>query len=287
MTATRLLTRLAPICLAGLLATLPAHAEDAASAATAPAADAEPAGEMDPFHFAVGAFFVQRTNGVIRLDRTTGALSLGASVDWERDLDGETSMTVPRVDGYYRFAPKHRLDYSWFRIDREGSKTLDRDFSIGDEDYLVGTTVNSEFTTETIKAVYSYSFYRAPEIEVALSAGFHVTMIDFEIESTNSAQRTAESVTAPLPVIGFRLAYSPSPKWWVKSNYELFFLDQVEDAQGSMSDFTLTLEYEATRHLGIGGGLNRSGLQAEYSGSDFTGRTDSVLNGFLLYLVLR
>jgi len=89
----------------------------AASLHPAIAADAT---EDDPYNFSVGAFFVTNTNGTIRLDTTSGLVTIGTSIDWERDLGGDTSMTVPRIDGYYRFAPKHRVDFSWYRIDRGG-----------------------------------------------------------------------------------------------------------------------------------------------------------------------
>ena len=72
-------------------------------ASAPPAFAAEPA-EDDRFNVSLGAYFVTRTDGTIRLDATAGVVTIGTSIDWERDLGGETSMTVPRIDGYYRFA---------------------------------------------------------------------------------------------------------------------------------------------------------------------------------------
>jgi len=244
-------------------------------------------GEDDRFNLSLGAFFVQRTDASIRLDRKTGPVSVGATAEWSRDLGGDDAMTVPRLDGFYRFSPKHRMDFSWFKLDRTGSKVLSRTLDIGDQTFTAGTTVNSEYLTETVKAAYTYSFYRAPEIETSLSIGAHITRLKFAIESSTSGQRESAAVTVPLPVIGFRLAYQMAPKWWVKTNYELFFFDQIEGIEGAMSDFTLGVEYLATKHIGVGFGLNRNSSYLEGYEDSWSGRTDSVLNGYLLYLTLR
>ena len=40
----------------------------------------------DQFNLAVGAYFITRTGGQIRVDQTSGPIGLGTSIDWEQDL---------------------------------------------------------------------------------------------------------------------------------------------------------------------------------------------------------
>ena len=141
--------------------------------------------------------------------------------------------------------------------------------------------------SETTKVAYSYSFYRSPEIETALSIGAHVTRLEAAIESTNQGRRASQSVTAPLPVFGFKIAYAVTPDWWVKSNYDLFFLDEMDNVRSGMSDFTFAVEYRASKHVGLGLGLNRNQLSVEGFDDEFRGKLDTVLNGFLFYLTVR
>lgn len=243
--------------------------------------------EVDPFNLSLGAYFVTRTNGNIRLDRTAGVATIGTSIDWERDLGGETSMTVPRIDGYYRFAPKHRVDFSWYKIDRGGTIFSQRDIDFGNVFYPTGTSLESRLDTETTKLSYTYSFYRTPEIETSISAGLHVTSIEASLQGSGGLLAESNSVTAPLPVFGFRLDYSFAPKWWLRTKYELFFLDSVDAYQGALSDFTFAVEHRTFQHVGFGFGLNRSSLDIEVDEDGKGSAFSSVLNGLMLYVVVR
>lgn len=251
---------------------------------TAVAADAV---EADPYGLSIGAYFVTRTNGTLRLDRSAGISSVGTTIDWERDLGGETSMTVPRIDGYYRFAPKHRIDFSWYKVERNGTSTAQRDIEFGNISIPAGTSfLQSRLDNEIVKATYTYSFYRAPQIETALSVGLHVTKLEGALQ-TPGGLAEATSVTAPLPVFGVRLDYSFAPKWWARTKYELFFLDSVDKYQGGFSDFTFAIEHQTFKHLGFGFGLNRSSLDLEVDEGDKQGAFRSVLNGLMLYVAVR
>lgn len=258
----------------------------ASMALPALAADAVTTIEEDPFYLSLGAYYVTRTNATLRLDRTAGLVTIGTSLNWEQDLGGETSLTVPRIDGYYRFAPKHRVDFSWYKIERGGRIVTQRGIDFGDASFPAGTPINSAFDTETTKLTYTYSFYRRPEIETALSVGLHVTKLDMSIQSSLGISE-AETVTAPLPVFGFRLDYAVTPKWWVRTKYELFFLDSIDEFQGAYSDFTLGVEHRTFRHVGFGLGLNRNALDVEVSSDKNRGAFNSVLNGFMLYVFAR
>jgi hypothetical protein len=251
------------------------------------AADMVQSIEVDPFNLSLGAYFVTRTNGSIRLDRSVGPASIGTSIDWERDLGGETSMTVPRIDGYYRFAPKHRVDFSWYKIDRNGTILTQRGIDFGNVNFPVGSAVESQLNTETTKVAYTYSFYRTPEIETSISAGLHVTKMEASLTAAGLGIAESNSATAPLPVLGFRLDYAFTPRWWMRGKYELFFLDSVQSYTGSLSDFTISLEHRTFTHLGFGFGLNRSSLDVEVDDGTKKGSFSSTLNGLMVFAVIR
>jgi hypothetical protein len=258
----------------------------ASMAPPALAADGVTTIEEDPYYLSLGAYFVYNTNATLRLDRTAGLATIGTSLNWERDLGGETSMTVPRIDGYYRFAPKHRVDLSWYKIERGGQIVTQRGIDFGDASFPAGTPITSAFDTETTKLTYTYSFYRRPEIETALSVGLHVTKLDMSIQSPLGISES-ETVTAPLPVFGFRLDYAITPKWWVRTKYELFFLDSADEIEGAYSDFTLGVEHRTFQHVGFGLGLNRNALDIDVSSDNKRGAVNSVLSGFMLYVFVR
>jgi hypothetical protein len=240
--------------------------------------------EDDPYNLSLGAYFVTRTNGSIRLDRSVGVASIGTSIDWERDLGGETSMTVPRIDGYYRFAPKHRVDFSWYKIERGGTIVTQRGIDFGNVSFPVGTPIDSQLNTETTKISYTYSFYRTPEIETSLSAGLHVTQMEASLTPRpRNRRRPGFPLRFPDPVPRLCL----TPKWWMRGKYELFFMDSVQAYTGALSDFTIAIEHRTFQHVGFGFGLNRSSLDLEVEDPDKRGAFSSVLSGLMLYVTVR
>jgi hypothetical protein len=245
------------------------------------------ASDEDRFNLSVGAFFVTHTDGTVRLDHSVGPANIGTSIDWHRDLGGETNKTVPRIDGYYRFSAKHRVDFSWYSIDRSGLITTQRDIDFGNINFPAGTTIDSRLETKVFKVAYTYSFYRTADIETALTFGLHITNIKASLQSAGLGISEAESTTAPLPVFGYRIDYSLSPKWWVRSKYELFFLDRLKEVQGSLSDFTVAIEHRTFKHFGFGFGLDRTSANFDVSHNRKSLSLDSVLTGFMLYGVYR
>jgi hypothetical protein len=196
-------------------------------------------------------------------------------------------MTVPRLDGYYRFAPKHRVDFSWYKVERGGTIYSQRSLDFGNVNFPQGSAIESQLNTETTKIAYTYSFYRAPEIETAISAGLHVTKVDASLVAAGLGIAETSSVTAPLPVVGIRLDYALTEKWWVRTKYELFFLDSVDEFKGALSDFSVAIEHRTFRHLGFGLGLDRNSLDVEVSDPDNRGAVKTVLSGLMLYVVVR
>ncbi len=206
----------------------------------------------------------------------------GTTLDWKRNLGGDTDTIIPRIDGYYRFTPYHRFDFSWYKIALGGQKEVLSDVDFGDITIPSGFVVESQLNVETFKAAYNYSFYRAKEIEVAISAGVHTMKINTEI-GANSDESTQDNAkfTAPLPVFGVNLAYSLSPKWSVYSRYDLFFIELDESYSGALSDYVLGLNFQAFNNVGFVLAANRFALDMEIDSGDYVGALDYLFNGVL------
>ena len=73
--------------------------------------------DEDPtFSISLGAFFTDRdSNTQIDADAT----DTGSDVDLEDDLGFDKSDTVFRIDAYWRFAERHRIDISAFDLSRD------------------------------------------------------------------------------------------------------------------------------------------------------------------------
>ncbi len=244
--------------------------------------------EDDPYNLSLGAYFVTRTNGSIRLDRTAGVVTVGTSIDWERDLGGETSMTVPRIDGYYRFAPKHRVDFSWYKIERNGIIVHANATSISATSLFQSAPPSrASSTPKRPSSPTPIPSIATPRSKPRSRRVCTSPRWKRRCRAAGGALAESNSATAPLPVFGFRLDYAITPKWWMRGKYELFFLDSVQAYTGALSDFTISIEHRTFQHVGFGFGLNRSSLDLEVDDGSKQGAFSSVLNGLMVYAVLR
>lgn len=158
-------------------------------------------------------------------DVRIGKPGVGAEIDLDEALGMESSDTVFRIDAAYRFGSsrRHRLDFTWFDLSREATKTLTQDINIDGTTYPVGTTVDSEFDLAFYNVRYSYSFLQDDRVDLAGSVGLHVTDIGLTVRAP--VQGTAgDSVTAPLPLIGARLDVALTEKWYARSSVEFLYL---------------------------------------------------------------
>ena len=66
------------------------------------------------FSISLGAFITD-WDSEARMD-VSGGTATGTPVDFELDLGLDNSSSVFRIDGYYRFNDKHRIDFSAFDL---------------------------------------------------------------------------------------------------------------------------------------------------------------------------
>lgn len=243
----------------------------------------------DKFKFAVGGYAVGRYDSTMSL--TEPNLGAGASISPQDTLGLDLEQTVTRLDGYYRFTPKHALTYSWYSISSTGGKYTEQDFTWVDENgneitIPFNTRVDTILDYDIYKLGYLWSFYHNDKVELAAGAGLHLTQISVAIEAeTTSTGIDAKNVksTVPLPVLSFGLTYHVTPKfmWYLKS--EVFAIS-IDDWSGTYTDSTLAVEYRAWKNVGLGLGLGSNALKIIEETDDYKFQYDNRISGINLYV---
>ncbi len=235
----------------------------------------------------LGVFFAGTNSSV-----SIGLGGLGVSVDVEDALGLETTTSAGRIDGFWRFTEnkRHRVDFTWFALRRDGLGVLERDIQIGDQTYPAGSTVNSSLDFDIYKSTYSYSFIQDDRFDLAGSVGLYVAPISFSISSTSGlVPSESADVTAPLPVIGLRMDFAITPKWFIRASTEAFYLE-IDDYRGTILDFRGAIEYDAFKHVGFGLGFDLLSVSVEAREStdiidlDFNGQVDFDYAGLQAYV---
>ena len=250
--------------------------------------------ELDKFYMRIGAFIPVGAKTTIRADTD---YFLSATVDTENTLgQGEPNVTG-RIEGYWRYHPKHSIGFTYYKLKQDGTQILDEELR-WDETYLFTGEVSSYLNTETLKVDYIWSFYRSEKVELAIGGGLHLTEYDFGLsgtadiydESGNLVEAgrfssTGIKVTAPLPVVGVRVNYNFNPKTRIMYKTDVFAI-RFDQYKGNMVDSSLLVEYQPWKHVGFGGGLNTVQIQGE---SDEDNGTASLVNrvmGLQAYITL-
>jgi len=246
--------------------------------------------EPDKFRFAIGGYAVVKYQSNISL--TDPDLGAGISLNPQDTLGMDFETTVLRIEGYYRFHPKHALTYSWYSIDSTGSKTINKEINWvgpGGENIVipVGANVVSSLEYDIFKVGYLWSFHHTDKIELGFGAGLHVTRLKMDMDAslTNPPRQSPQNVntTIPLPVFSLVLQYTVTPKfhWYLKSEA---FVMKFDNWTGSYRDATLGMEYRFWRNVALGAGLSSNSLEIEEDDPNYRLNFDNSISGGLLYL---
>ena len=200
--------------------------------------------------------------------------------DGRSELDGAVFL-ISRVDGYYRFNDGHRIEFSHFRIERDGRNLLSMDLDIGDQGYSVGDTVVSKIVYELFKIGYAYSFYRSDQVELAVTAGLNMTDYEFDYELVDGTSADTSDASGPLPMFGFRASYAINSRWSWHYLSEALFID-TSDAEGSFQTYGLDFRYRFNERFMIGAGVVRSSIDLTAEDTGWNGRITDTHLGFLV-----
>jgi hypothetical protein len=207
----------------------------------------------------------------------------GTDVDLEKDLGLSRSDSVFRLDGYYKFNEKHRIDFSWFDLSRSSSKQIERDIEWNGTLYPIDTSVNSEFDLGIYKVAYTWSFYRQDKNFLGVTAGLYIADTGTSLIAPNIGTREVASVTAPLPVVGLRGQYYFSDKWSFRASAE-FFLFEYNDWDGDLMDLYAGLDYQVSDRIAVGAGFNSVTFDLGVTKENFTGNVDWGYSGGMVFV---
>jgi hypothetical protein len=242
----------------------------------------------DRFNLEIGGYFIHQIDVVAELLRQAGPLEVGGVVDFNQDLGLTDSVTVPRLDGDYRFNRRSAVNFSYWNIQRDATTFLGTGIDFGNISIPVGEEVYSFFDTQTLRFSYEYAFYNVPKAELGINVGLHITDIDLGISCVScSDPNSSESAAfpAPLPVIGFNFRYKISHRWTFAGYNQHFMLD-VGGFDGSLTDTRIGLSHHTFKNVGFGFGWNRIHMDVDVDVSDYRGSLETKLEGIQAYVVL-
>jgi hypothetical protein len=202
-------------------------------------------------------WFASGFNTELRLD--SDDLGIGTEIDLEDDLGLESDRGAFRLDGYYRFNPRHRIQFGYVAWSRKAERVLDEEIQWGDEIYEVNARVASEFNNDLIKLAYKWSFVNNDDVEVGASFGVSAYSFKASLSAEASvagggsteAQRESEDFVAPVPLVGIHFDWRFAKALSFRFSSE-FFDARVSGYDGTVTDTLAGFDWMLGRTAGIG-----------------------------------
>ena len=210
--------------------------------------------------------------------RANGPAGIGSTIDFEDTLGGETNGNLGRADVLFRFNSNHAVGGTWYKLSRDGKRTIQRDFNWEGLTYRAGASVTSNLDIELYRLWYMWSFYRSKKMEVAISPGVYVANIEASLTGTLTVADTAgamatatagtgiEDLTLPLPSLGLIMNYNITPRLTANVRGDGFYLS-VGEYKGFMSEAYLGMDYRVLKNFSVGAAYDFFAVNVERSGN--------------------
>jgi hypothetical protein len=250
------------------------------TAGTVSAADADesnaPSSMFDSkFSLALGGFFPY-VDSTVSINPSGGGS--GADVDLEDDLGLDDTSASAWLSFNWRFLPRHKFTAEWFQLNRDGSSSAGTQFPLGDTTVGLGASLSSSMDINLGRLTYGYSIVRNDTLDIGFLAGMHVATAKVSATASGNitvngmrvgtSTESTSAITFPLPHIGASLDYKFAPRWTAQFMVLAFALD-LNEYSGSLIEVDAGVNYQLSKHFGIGGGLKyfNLNLQAQKSGA--------------------
>jgi hypothetical protein len=223
-------------------------------------------------------------------------LGSGDNVNLADDLGVDQDESGGWFGVEWRFAPRHRLGFTYSRFTLNGERVIARDLQIGDEVFPAGATVSSRLRLEIIPITYSYSFLKRERDELAVTLGLHWSSLRFSAAGSASlgtqdfSRDSNTDADVPLPLLGLRYDHHFSDRWSAGASGAVFALEFGEDTwnfEGRLWSVRLHAEYRFARNFAIGAALDGFDVSVDLSSGSWKGGFDYGYWGPQIYLTAR
>ena len=204
----------------------------------------------------VGSFFANLET-TVRLDSSSGIL--GTGISFEQDLGLDDTKTRIMAEGYWRFFKRHKLNFSYFNLDRSGDSSSTINFRFGDNTFQANLPLQAFLDIEVFNLGYQYSILFDEKKELALGLALSFQDIGVGIQGTVQGQpfgvRESESVLAPLPTFTGKFAYAITPKWIIDVRLGYFTIELGEAGDQMTGDViagNAGVRWQLLKHFNLG-----------------------------------
>ncbi|MEN8711460.1 MAG: hypothetical protein ABF326_04610 [Arenicellales bacterium] len=168
----------------------------------------------------------------------------------------DDSATTGAVDVAWRISKHTRMDFSYWAVNRDDTKSLDTSVPIGPINVPAGTSIGATFDTSLLSAAFGWSFVSTDTTEFGANIGVTALSLKSELGATvpgvGEASFTAFDETYPLPLIGLYVNQALSPMWSLSAKVAGIGLSIGDDFDGTVVKAGGSVEFRPWQNVGFG-----------------------------------
>ncbi len=228
----------------------------------------------------IGSFITDR-NTSARIDSDAG--NPGSDVDLEGDLGLKGSTSVVRAGGYVWLSRRQRLDLAFFDLSRSANRTIDKTINFDDKTFPINTVVSTDNHLTITKLDYTFAFLTRDNWFFGVDGGLYVMQTKLSLSEPKLGTYSSQSLTAPLPVVGFRGEYGINDQWTLRGAFQWFGIT-VNDVSGHFTDTYAGVDRRFGKRFTVGLAYDTVSLNIDVKKTEhLKGNLDWGYNGWLLY----
>jgi hypothetical protein len=242
--------------------------------------------DFDHFDLRFGGAWVFGANTDMAL---LGQRGIGTAIDYRNTLGGDASHTTYRFDGTWRWALKHSLTYTYYNINRNSERVINRDIDFGDQTFSAGADVKSQLDMRLNRFLYRYSLVHNDDINFELGAGLYIDKIDLGLNATTTVGPTVQTQSGaagfrvPLPTFGVNTDVRLSERWAFIFSADWFYV-KLNAWEGAQSDVMFGLKYKILKNWSLGAAYDRFTLNGSGPVKGGTFKVDNSWNSLFGFL---
>jgi len=185
------------------------------------------------------------------------------------DVGLDDSDVLPAIGFMWRLSNNTRIQAEYFEVGQSAKQTASKTINIGDVEFDVGASLNTESSLDVARAFWGYSFVKNETTELGAGLGLHYIGLDFslagkahigDIEIAPERAKRSIDESAILPNIGGYASYAFSPKWLVGGRLD-WISANIGDYDGTLWNAEAHVQYQMFDHFGVGLGYRYLDLQ--------------------------
>jgi len=206
---------------------------------------------------------------------TTAALKpsgggTGLAIDFEDTFDLDKRSLAATAGLFWRASENWRIDFEYFELKRDATRTLAVDVQWGDYTFNVGDIVNTTFDFSDLRISAAYSFFKRRDKELGIGLGLHVAGIKTSVESSGIGAESTD-VTAPLPVLNLYGMFALTNEWAINMRADWLSLT-YGDYAGDVRNLEVNALYQPYRNVGFGLGVRSLVIDVDMDSPDWRGQ---------------